>query len=195
MNIPYTKHTLSNGLDVLIHEDHAVPIVAVNLWYHVGSKNEVPGRTGFAHLFEHLMFEGSQHYDRGYFHPLQEAGASLNGSTNADRTNYWETVPTNALDLALYRRVRGVLRAEYAHQHAAVEDAFGCGYPRDAAAALLIEVNGLREGLDAQADRKAGTLVVNAIHEDVRFTRAMAAAVRAEIEDLALWLGLRVTGA
>jgi zinc protease len=87
---------------VLIHEDHALPIVAVNVWYHVGSKNEVPGRTGFAHLFEHLMFEGSQHYDRGYFHPLQEAGASLNGSTNADRTNYWEVVPTNALDLALW---------------------------------------------------------------------------------------------
>jgi zinc protease len=102
LNIPYTKHTLPNGLDVLIHEDHSVPIVAVNLWYHVGSKNETPGRTGFAHLFEHLMFEGSQHYDRGYFHPLQEAGASLNGSTNADRTNYWEVVPTNALDLALW---------------------------------------------------------------------------------------------
>ena len=102
MNIPYTKHTLGNGLDVLIHEDRALPIVAVNIWYHVGSKNEVPGRTGFAHLFEHLMFEGSQHYDRGYFHPLQEAGASLNGSTNADRTNYWEVVPTNALDRALW---------------------------------------------------------------------------------------------
>jgi zinc protease len=102
MNIPFTKHTLPNGLDVLIHEDRALPIVAVNVWYHVGSKNEVPGRTGFAHLFEHLMFEGSQHYDRGYFHPLQEAGASLNGSTNADRTNYWEVVPTNALDRALW---------------------------------------------------------------------------------------------
>jgi zinc protease len=102
MNIPFVKHTLANGLDVLVHEDHAVPIVAVNIWYHVGSKNEVPGRTGFAHLFEHLMFEGSQHYDRGYFHPLQEAGAALNGSTNADRTNYWEVVPTNALDLALW---------------------------------------------------------------------------------------------
>src|SRR5436190_7808614 len=102
MNISYSKHTLSNGLDVLIHEDHALPIVAVNVWYHVGSKNEVPGRTGFAHLFEHLMFEGSEHYDRGYFHPLQEAGAALNGSTNADRTNYWEVVPTNALDLALW---------------------------------------------------------------------------------------------
>jgi zinc protease len=102
MDIPFTKFTLDNGLDVLIHEDHSLPIVAVNVWYHVGSKNEVPGRTGFAHLFEHLMFEGSQHYDRGYFHPLQEAGAALNGSTNADRTNYWEVVPTNALDLALW---------------------------------------------------------------------------------------------
>jgi zinc protease len=102
MNIPFTKYTLDNGLDVLIHEDHSLPIVAVNVWYHVGSKNEVPGRTGFAHLFEHLMFEGSQHYDRGYFHPLQEAGAALNGSTNADRTNYWEVVPSNALDLALW---------------------------------------------------------------------------------------------
>src|SRR5687767_67076 len=102
MNISFTKYTLPNGLDVLIHEDHALPIVAVNVWYHVGSKNEVPGRTGFAHLFEHLMFEGSEHYDRGYFHPLQEAGAALNGSTNADRTNCWEVVPTNALDLALW---------------------------------------------------------------------------------------------
>ncbi len=102
MDIPFIKHTLDNGLDVLVHEHHGVPIVAVNVWYHVGSKNEVPGRTGFAHLFEHLMFEGSQHYDRGYFQPLQEAGAALNGSTNADRTNYWEVVPTNALDLALW---------------------------------------------------------------------------------------------
>src|SRR6187397_2552451 len=102
MNISFTKYTLPNGLDVLVHEDHALPIVAVNVWYHVGSKNEVPGRTGFAHLFEHLMFEGSEHYDRGYFHPLQEAGAALNGSTNADRTNYWEVVPSNALDLALW---------------------------------------------------------------------------------------------
>jgi zinc protease len=102
MNIPFTQVTLDNGLRVILHEDHRLPMVAVNLWYHVGSKNEHPGRTGFAHLFEHLMFEGSQHYDRGYFHPLQEAGASLNGSTNPDRTNYWEVVPTNALDLALW---------------------------------------------------------------------------------------------
>jgi zinc protease len=102
MNIPFTQHTLDNGLRVILHEDHRLPTVAVNLWYHVGSKNEQPGRTGFAHLFEHLMFEGSQHYDKGFFHPLQEAGASLNGSTNPDRTNYWEVVPTNALELALW---------------------------------------------------------------------------------------------
>jgi zinc protease len=102
VNISFTKHTLPNGLDVILHEDHACPIVAVNVWYHVGSKNEQPGRTGFAHLFEHLMFEGSEHHDRGYFQPLQGAGASLNGSTNADRTNYWEVVPANALELALW---------------------------------------------------------------------------------------------
>ena len=102
MTIRFSKHRLANGLDVLLHEDHTCPIVAVNIWYHVGSKNERPGHTGFAHLFEHLMFEGSQHYDRAYFHPLQGAGASLNGSTNADRTNYWEVVPSGALDLALW---------------------------------------------------------------------------------------------
>ena len=102
MDVPFGKHTLDNGLDVIVHEDRGCPIVAVNIWYHVGSKNERPGRTGFAHLFEHLMFEGSQHQDNGYFQPLQEAGAALNGSTNADRTNYWEIVPTNALELALW---------------------------------------------------------------------------------------------
>ena len=102
MTLSYTKHTLANGLDVLLHEDHACPIAAVNVWYHVGSKNERPGHTGFAHLFEHLMFEGSQHHDRGYFQPLQGAGGTLNGSTNADRTNYWEVVPSNALELALW---------------------------------------------------------------------------------------------
>jgi zinc protease len=102
VRLPFTKHTLENGLDVLLHEDHDCPIVAVNIWYHVGSKNEVPGHTGFAHLFEHLMFEGSEHHDKGYFQPLQGAGAVLNGSTNADRTNYWEVVPSNALELALW---------------------------------------------------------------------------------------------
>jgi zinc protease len=102
VNIPFTKHTLDNGLDVLLHEEHACPIVAVSIWYHVGSKNERPGHTGFAHLFEHLMFEGSEHHDSGFFQPLQAAGAALNGSTNADRTNYWEVVPSGALELALW---------------------------------------------------------------------------------------------
>ncbi len=102
MNLPFTHTTLDNGLDVIVHEDRDCPIVAVSVWYHVGSKNEKPGRTGFAHLFEHLMFEGSQHHDEGYFRPLQQAGGVLNGSTNADRTNYWEVMPSNALELALW---------------------------------------------------------------------------------------------
>jgi zinc protease len=102
MNLPFEKRTLGNGLDVIVHEDRDLPIVAVNVWYHVGSKNEHLGRTGFAHLFEHLMFEGSEHHNKGYFPPLQQAGALLNGSTNTDRTNYWEVVPTSALDLALW---------------------------------------------------------------------------------------------
>jgi zinc protease len=102
MQIPFSHQTLANGLDVIVHEDHDCPIVAVNVWYHVGSKNEQPGRTGFAHLFEHLMFEGSEHHDAGYFRPLQEVGGTLNGSTNADRTNYWEVVPSNAVELALW---------------------------------------------------------------------------------------------
>src|SRR5215210_3122381 len=102
MQISYSKRTLANGLDVIVHEDHQLPMVAVNIWYHVGSKNERPGRTGFAHLFEHLMFEGSEHHDHGFFPPLQRAGGLINGSTNADRTNYWEVVPTGALELALW---------------------------------------------------------------------------------------------
>src|SRR5688572_24740366 len=100
--LPFAKRTLANGLDVIVHEDHHVPIVAVNIWYHVGSKNEQPGSTGFAHLFEHLMFEGLKHHNSGYFPPIQRAGGLLNGSTNTDRTNYWEVVPTSAVDLALW---------------------------------------------------------------------------------------------
>lgn len=102
ISVPFTKTTLANGLDVLVHEDRRMPLAAVNVWYHVGSKNERPGLTGLAHLFEHLMFEGSEHQPSGYFGPLQEAGAALNGSTSTDRTNYWEVVPTGALDLALW---------------------------------------------------------------------------------------------
>ena len=102
MDVAFTRQVLDNGLNVIVHEDHRCPIVAVNIWYHVGSKNEQPGRTGFAHLFEHLMFEGSEHYDKGFFQPLQEAGGLVNGSTNADRTNYWAVVPSNALEIALW---------------------------------------------------------------------------------------------
>lgn len=101
-SLKYEEYRLPNGLRVVLHQDKSTPVVAVNLWYHVGSKNETPGRTGFAHLFEHMMFQGSKHHDKDFFAPLQEAGANLNGSTNADRTNYYETVPSNFLELALW---------------------------------------------------------------------------------------------
>ncbi len=101
--VPYTEFTLPNGLDVILHEDHKVPLVAVSAWYHVGSAREKPGRTGFAHLFEHIMFEGSGHVAEGNFDNwLESAGGDNNGSTDNDRTNYWETVPSNALELALF---------------------------------------------------------------------------------------------
>ncbi len=103
IDIPYQRFVLDNGLTLLVHEDHKAPIVAVNVWYHVGSKNEKPGRTGFAHLFEHLMFNGSQHYDDDYFKVMEPLGATdLNGTTNQDRTNYFETVPSSALDVVLW---------------------------------------------------------------------------------------------
>ena len=103
IDIPYRRHVLPNGLTLLVHEDHKAPIVAVNVWYHVGSKNERPGRSGFAHLFEHLMFYGSEHSSRSFFDVIEPAGATdLNGTTNEDRTNYFENVPVNALDLALW---------------------------------------------------------------------------------------------
>ncbi|MBA3323669.1 MAG: insulinase family protein, partial [Pyrinomonadaceae bacterium] len=100
--IKFEEYRLANGLRVILHEDCSTPIVGVNLWYNVGSKNEVPGRTGFAHLFEHMMFQGSKNYDDDYFKPIQEAGGTLNGSTNPDRTNYWEVVPSNFLELAVF---------------------------------------------------------------------------------------------
>ena len=100
--IPFEKLTLSNGLDVILHQDRFLPMVSVNVWYHVGSKDEQPGKTGFAHLFEHLMFEGTKHHNSSHFGPLQEVGATLNGSTTTDRTNYWENVPSNYLELALW---------------------------------------------------------------------------------------------
>jgi zinc protease len=102
-DIPYTKFVLNNGLTVLVHEDHKTPVVAVNTWYHVGSKNEKPGKTGFAHLFEHLMFSGSDDFNHTYINAMEKIGATnLNGTTNNDRTNYFENVPTSMLDYALF---------------------------------------------------------------------------------------------
>jgi predicted Zn-dependent peptidase len=103
VSIPYSTFTLPNGLRVVVHEDHKAPVVAVSVWYHVGSKDEPGGRTGFAHLFEHLMFGGSEHSDTSWFQPMQAIGATdMNGTTNFDRTNYFETVPKAALDRTLF---------------------------------------------------------------------------------------------
>ncbi len=103
LDIPCEQFTLDNGLNVIVHEDHKSPIVAVNVWYHVGSKNEKPGRTGLAHLFEHLMFGGSEHLQGSYIEAMERVGATdLNGTTNEDRTNYFENVPVSALDYALF---------------------------------------------------------------------------------------------
>ncbi|MBK8921261.1 MAG: insulinase family protein [Saprospirales bacterium] len=103
IDIPYKKFTLPNGLTLIVHEDHKAPIVAVNIWYHVGSKNERPGKSGFAHLFEHLMFNGSENFNTDYFQALEAIGATdLNGTTNEDRTNYFQNVPVGALDQVLW---------------------------------------------------------------------------------------------
>jgi predicted Zn-dependent peptidase len=100
--LDFERRVLDNGLEVLIHTDDSLPIVAVSVWYHVGSKDEPPGRSGFAHLFEHLMFQWSEHHPGEYFEPLQSIGASINGSTNPDRTDYWEVLPSNHLERALW---------------------------------------------------------------------------------------------
>ncbi len=103
LSVPYTQFKLPNGLNVILHRDTSVPVVSVNMWYHVGSANERPGRTGFAHLFEHVMFEGSMHVPEGSFDTwLEAAGGNNNGSTSTDRTNYYEDLPSNALELALF---------------------------------------------------------------------------------------------
>ncbi len=103
VDIPFTKFVLDNGLTLIVHEDHKTQIVAVNMWYHVGSKDEGPAQTGFAHLFEHLMFQGSENWSGEYFEPFERAGATgMNGTTSNDRTNYFANVPTPALDMALW---------------------------------------------------------------------------------------------
>ncbi|MBP8232474.1 MAG: insulinase family protein [Rhizorhabdus sp.] len=103
VDIPYQSFTLDNGLRVIVHTDRKAPVVAVSVWYHIGSKDEPAGKTGFAHLFEHLMFNGSENANEDFFKPLESVGATdVNGTTWFDRTNYFETVPTGALDLALF---------------------------------------------------------------------------------------------
>src|SRR5690554_5713973 len=103
VDIAYEEFTLPNGLRVIVHEDRKAPVVAVNIWYHVGSKNEPAGKSGFAHLFEHLMFQGSENHRGEFFEPFEKVGATnQNGTTNQDRTNYFQNVPTTALDMALW---------------------------------------------------------------------------------------------
>ena len=119
VDIPYTKYVLDNGLRLIVHEDHKAPVVAVNVWYDVGAGDEKPGKTGFAHLFEHLMFNGSEHYNDDYFKPFDRVGATgMNGTTNQDRTNYFQVVPTTALDMALWME-----SDRMGHMRAAVDQA------------------------------------------------------------------------
>src|SRR3954454_19715293 len=103
LNLDLQRHTLDNGLQVVLHRDASLPLVAVNLWYHVGSKNERPGRTGFAHLFEHMLFQGSANVGTNeHFRYVQQVGGVANGSTWYDRTNYYETLPSSYLELGLW---------------------------------------------------------------------------------------------
>lgn len=119
VDIPNTKYVLENGLRLIVHEDHKAPIVAVNVWYDVGAGDEKIGKTGFAHLFEHLMFNGSEHFNDDYFKPFDRVGATgMNGTTNQDRTNYFQVVPTTALDMALWME-----SDRMGHMRAAVDQA------------------------------------------------------------------------
>ncbi len=127
IQLPFEKFVLQNGLRVIVHEDRKAPVIAVSVWYHVGSKDEAPGRTGFAHLFEHIMFEGSENYNDRFSKPLEQVGVTdLNGTTWFDRTNYFETVPTPAIELALFLEsdrmghLLGVLNQEKLHQERGV---------------------------------------------------------------------------
>src|SRR6266511_998989 len=125
--IAFEQFTLPNGLQVIYSEDHSTPLVSVDVWYHVGSRNERPGRSGFAHLFEHMMFQGSAHVKKSeHFQLVQRAGGSLNGSTQEDRTNYFETVPSNRLNLALWleadrMRSLAITQTNFENQHRTVK--------------------------------------------------------------------------
>jgi zinc protease len=130
VDIPYESFTLSNGLRVIVHTDRKAPVVAVAVWYHIGSKNEPKGKTGFAHLFEHLMFNGSENLPGDFFVPLREVGATdFNGTTDFDRTNYFQTVPTGALDFVLFAEadrmgnlLGGVTQAKLDNQRSVVQN-------------------------------------------------------------------------
>ena len=132
-SIPFTKYVLDNGLTVVLHEDHSDPMAHVDLTYHVGSAREEPGRSGFAHFFEHMMFEGSQNVPGGDFSKIiSNAGGTLNGTTNSDRTNYYETVPINQLETALWLEadrmgllLQAVTQEEFEVQRAAVKNERG----------------------------------------------------------------------
>src|SRR6266704_2531320 len=127
--VSYEAFTLPNGLRVLYSQDHSTPIVSVDVWYNTGSRNERPGRSGFAHLFEHMMFEGSAHVKKGeHFQLISRAGGSENGSTAEDRTNYYETLPSNRLNLALWleadrMRSLAVTDEHFPNQRETVKDA------------------------------------------------------------------------
>ncbi|MFT8736018.1 MAG: pitrilysin family protein [Zymomonas mobilis] len=130
INLPWQSFTLPNGLKVLVHTDHKAPVVGVSVWYHVGSKDEPAGKTGFAHLYEHLMFEGSENVHGSFWKPLQETGATnSNGTTDFDRTNYFETIPTSALDRVLFMEsdrmgylLKGITQEKLDNQRAVVEN-------------------------------------------------------------------------
>src|SRR6266542_5098998 len=126
--IRYETFTLPNGLRVVYSEDHSTPVVAVDVWYNTGSRNERPGRSGFAHLFEHMMFQGSAHVKKSeHFQLVQRAGGSLNGSTEEDRTNFFETLPSNRLNLALWleadrMRSPAITQANFENQRETVKE-------------------------------------------------------------------------
>ena len=133
IEIPYQRFVLPNGLTLIVHEDHKAPIVAVNVWYHVGSKNEKPGRTGFAHLFEHLMFNGTENYDKDFFGPLEQAGATdMNGTTNEDRTNYFQNVPDQRAGSRALDGIRPHGASDRRHQPAQARRAARRGAEREA---------------------------------------------------------------
>ena len=149
--LPFERFVLDNGLTVVVHTDRKAPIVAVNVWYHVGSKDEPAGRTGFAHLFEHLMFNGSKNHPGEFFDPFEQVGATdMNGTTSQDRTNYFQTVPTTALEMALWMesdRMGHLLPAiDQAKLDAALAD------PTEVGKALSHEGDGLAVGFEALAD-------------------------------------------